>query len=269
MAARSALKGVLRHASKWAFAAADVPFRTRPGPRILIYHQIDAGMGRQMEVTREQFEYQLDWVLASGTVVGLDEAMARAGDPDADRLYVLTFDDGYRDVYDHAFPLLRSAGVPFLVYVTTGPVEAGHGVDPEGRDHPISWPQLAEMAAAGATIGSHTHTHPDLRLLEGDQIDEELARSDRLIEERLGVASEHFCYPYGYWSETAHGFVKERYRTATLGSGPPVTAMTDPHLIHRIPVQLGDGKLFFRRKMKSGMVYEDRVRRRVAGYEGI
>ncbi|REK19095.1 MAG: hypothetical protein DWQ40_07935 [Actinobacteria bacterium] len=269
MAASGTLKAGLRHASKWVFAVADFPFTPRPGPRILIYHQIAAGMGRQMEVSREAFEYQLGWLLDNGSIVTLDEALERAGEPESHKLFVLTFDDGYRDVYEQAFPLLREAEVPFLVYVTTGPVEAGRGEDEEGRDAPLSWQQLTSMAGAGATIGSHTHTHPDLRRLSHSEIERELEESDALIMRNLGIKSEHFCYPYGYWSEAAHPLVADRYRTATLGGGPAVTAATDPHLIHRVPIQLSDTKLFFKRKMTSGMVLEEKVRRRISGYQGI
>jgi len=100
-------------------------------------------------------------------------------------------------------------------------------------------------------------------------VEVELAESDRLIEQRLGIKSEHFCYPYGYWSTTAEPAVKGRYRTATLGGGASVGPSTDPYRIHRVPIQLGDGQFFFLRKMKSGMVHEETLRRRVSGYRGV
>jgi hypothetical protein len=56
----------------------------------------------------------------------------------------------------------------------------------------------------------------------------ELARSDQLIEARLGVQSEHFCYPYGYWSATAEPAVRGRYRTATLGGDPRLARPPTP-----------------------------------------
>jgi peptidoglycan/xylan/chitin deacetylase (PgdA/CDA1 family) len=259
---------MLRAAAKSVFAAADVPYRRRPGPRILIYHQVGSSLGRQMEVSAAAFEFQLRWLLENGSIVSLDEALDRANEPDADRLYVLTFDDGYRDVYDTAYPMLAAAGVPFVLYVTTEPVDSGRAMTPGGQAEPLTWDQLSEMAEGGATVGSHTHTHPDLRGTPADVIESELAESDRLIEKRLGIKSEHFCYPYGYWSPTAEPLIRERYRTATLGAGPPVRPDDDRHRIHRVPIQLSDGSFFFTRKMKSGMVFEEKVRRRIAGYQG-
>ncbi|MEX2132615.1 MAG: polysaccharide deacetylase family protein [Acidimicrobiia bacterium] len=269
MVGPGAVNPAARALVKTVLAAADVPFRIRPGPRILIYHQVGSGLGRQMEVTTDAFEFQLNWLMEHGSIVNLDEALERSGEPNSHRLFVLTFDDGYRDVHDTAFPLLRSAQVPFLVYATTEPIETGRATTPGGQAEPLTWNQLTEMAEAGATIGSHTHTHPDLRVTPAEVVEMELAQSDLLIERRLGIKSEHFCYPYGYWSVTAEPAVRGRYRTATLGAGPPVSPSSDPHRIHRVPVQLGDGKFFFTRKMKSGMVHEETLRRRVAGYRGV
>lgn len=259
----------VRTLAKLAFAAADLPYRTRPGPRILIYHQVGAGLGRQMEVTTAAFEFQLEWMIDNGSIVSLDEALERSGDADSHKLFVLTFDDGYRDVYDTAFPMLRAAQVPFLIYVTTEPVASGRAMNTGGRSEPLTWGQLSEMVEAGAEVGSHTHTHPDLRELPAGVVEMELTESDRLLESHLGIRSDHFCYPYGYWSATAEPAVRDRYRTATLGGGPPVGPDTDPHRIHRVPIQLGDGKFFFTRKMKSGMVHEETLRRRAAGYRGV
>jgi hypothetical protein len=171
----------VRTLAKLAFAAADLPYRTRPGPRILIYHQVGAGLGRQMEVTTAAFEYQMEWLADNGSIVSLDEALKRSGDPDSHRLFVLTFDDGYRDVYDTAFPILRAAEVPFLIYVTTEPVASGRASSPGGQAEPLTWGQLSEMVEAGAEVGSHTHTHPDLRGAPADVVEMELAESSRPI----------------------------------------------------------------------------------------
>ncbi len=267
--ADSILKRGLRKAVKAAVAAGDVPFRRREGPRILIYHQVGSALGRQMEVSKEAFAKQIEWIVSNGSIVSLEDAVQKAGEADSDRLFVLTFDDGYLDMYENAFPMLRSLGVPFTVYVTTGPVESGVGTIEGGGAEPPSWEQLEEMASHGATIGSHTHTHPDLRHETAERISRELAESDDLIEARLGIRSRHFCYPYGYWAPEADRLVRARYETATLGAGAPVTPDTDPYLIPRIPVQLSDGHFFFVRKMESGMIHEEWVRRKVSGYRGV
>ena len=118
------------------------------------------------------------------------------------------------------------------------------------------------------TVGAHTHAHMDLRHASLLEIDEDLGRSDRLIMDRVGIAPKHFAYPWGYWSPLSDTVVRGRYQTAALGGGRPLTAETDPYLIHRLPVQRSDGAFFFRRKAKRGMRLEEKVRRIARGYDG-
>ncbi len=263
------LKEGARRSAKIVFAAADPLFGDFPGPRILIYHQIGAGLGRQMEVTKAAFVAQLDWMAANGTVVSLDQAVAERGKPGSERQYVLTFDDGYDDFYRLGYPELVKRNMPFTLYLTTHPVESREPLFPGGGAEPLTWAQIEDMATSGLmTLGAHTHRHLDMREATADQAIEELETSDRLIEKRMGTIPEHFAYPWGYWSEAAGAAVKARYTTATLGTGAPITAGTDPLLLNRVAVQLSDGVFFFRRKLRTGMRLEDVVRRRLAHYEG-
>lgn len=263
------LKEAARKASKVAFAAADPFFGSFGGPRILIYHQIEAGLGRQMEVTKKAFVAQLDWLDTHGTVVSLDDAVAARGSEHAERRFVLTFDDGYDDFFRHGYPELVARGMPFVLYLTTHPAESGEALLPGGGAEPVTWDQVATMLESGLmTLGAHTHTHLDLRTASADQVEDELGRSDDLIRLRTGVVARHFAYPWGYWSEAADGSVRKRYATATLGTGPPINASTDPLLLNRVAVQLSDGVFFFTRKMRTGLRLEDVVRRRLVGYGG-
>ncbi len=263
------LTDAVRPVAKVLFAAADLFHRRPPGPRILIYHQIGAWLGRQMEVTEEDFVRQIDWMQEHGEIVDLDTALERRGESDSDRLFVLTFDDGYRDVYTNGFPLLKERGLPFTLYLATESIETGVPLTPGGRADPLTWDQIREMNDSGLlTIGAHTHRHVDLRHLEIVEIEEELDVSNALIEERVGVAPTTFAYPWGYWSAAAEDPVRTRYRSAVLGGGAPVTAATDEYLVNRIPVQLSDGFWFFQRRLTGGLVWEDRTRRRIRGYSG-
>ena len=88
------------------------------GVTILTYHRIGGGTPDELDLPVRAFESQLEALLDGGhDVVALDEALDRldAGDPRPS--VVLTFDDGFADVYDHAWPHLRERSVPFTVYV--------------------------------------------------------------------------------------------------------------------------------------------------------
>lgn len=258
----------LRVASKGVFATVDLLSGDYPGPRVLIYHQIGAGLGRQMEVTKESFDAHVSWLIKHKTVVDLDTAISRRGDEGADQLVVLSFDDGYDDFYRLGFPVLQANRLPFVLYLSTEPIETGKPFGPP-QALPLTWDQVQDMSSSGLmTTGAHTHRHPDLRVLSPAEVAEELALADELIERRLGHRPRHFAYPYGYWSQSADTEVRARYVSAALGGGPAVTAATDPLMLHRLPIQLSDGVFFFRRKLKTGLCLEESVRRVVNRYKG-
>lgn len=255
---------LLRQGAKLTFAASDLVLPSPPGPRLLIYHQVGTGASRQMEVTTDDFVWQLDWLVSNREVVDLDTAIKRWHEPDADRLVVLTFDDGYEDTFTTAFPRLRERGFPFALYIATGMIDGASG---EGV-RSLTWEQIEEMAASGLlTVGAHTHTHRDLRGVGYDETLSELGACNQLIEDRLGVVPRHFAYPWGYWDEPAHRAVSETYTTAVLGSSPWPTPF-DRHKIHRFPVQLSDGKRWFPSRLRSGLLAEEWLRRRLRGYRG-
>lgn len=255
-----------RTVGKAVFAAADLLRRSPDGPRLLIYHQVGSDLGRQMEVTREDFLWQLDWLAEHREVVTLDEALRRWRAAGAHRLVVLTFDDGYRDTHRVAFPALKERGMPFTLYLSTSHMERGEG---EVGAEPLTWDETASMVESGlVTIGSHTHSHLDLRTASAQRVEDEVGRADELIATRLGVVPRHFAYPWGYWAEAADHVVRARYESAALGSAHKQSHVPDHHLLHRFPVQLSDGRIWFGRRLAGGFMMEEKVRRRLRGYSG-
>lgn len=269
MTIKSRVKRGVFFAAKTGFSLLDLRSERMPGPRILIYHQVGAGLGRQMEVTEVNFRRQLEWIVSNGEVVSLDQALSQLGTEGSDRRFVLTFDDGYEDIHRLAWPIMRDMQLPFLLYLTTNPTETGESLFPGGGAEPITWAQVDEMLESGLmTLGAHTHRHLELGRMKVEEIEEEIGLSNELIVKRSGVTPTHFAYPWGYWSEAADPVLRRSYETATLGSGAPIGPDTDRFQLNRVPVQLTDGMAFFKRKMTTGLLLEDRIRRRMAGYEG-
>lgn len=259
---------ISRVAAKGVFALGDLVLPRPAGPRLLIYHQVGTDHGHQMEVDEAHFASHLAWLQDNYELTNLETAVSRWEEPGSERLVVLTFDDGYRDVYATAFPMLREREVPFVLYISTGLVGSPSGGDAFAGD-PLSWDEIAEMAGSGLlTVGAHTHSHPDMRQISVAQAADELDESDGIIEEKVGVRPRHFAYPYGFWSTSADALVRDRYATAVLGGKPRPSPGLDPHLIHRYPVQKSDGELFFRARVRRGLGLEEIVRRRIKGYRG-
>src|SRR5262249_11893356 len=100
----------------------------RPGGVTLGYHRGGGDLGAgaagsipAMLPSRRMFEQQLDWIGRRFKFVDLDEMGRRFADggPADTRLAAVTFDDGYRDTYEEAFPILKRKGIPSAVFVVT------------------------------------------------------------------------------------------------------------------------------------------------------
>jgi peptidoglycan/xylan/chitin deacetylase (PgdA/CDA1 family) len=247
---------------------------------ILMYHRVTGDSGLELDIDFRDFEAQMRWLAGYGEVVSLGDALngAKGAMPVAhDRpTFVLTFDDAFRDFYTHAWPILRSFGLPSTLYVPTGFVEhpervpLSRGVRRGVALAPVSWDMLEELVDSPlVTIGAHTHDHYELPLLSDDRIEEELGQCDDLLWERLGVQVEHFAYPRGLWDERVERLVKKRYRSAVhVGGGALEGTRWDRYRLPRIPVQASDRMRWFKARINGDLRYEESAVRMVKRLSG-
>lgn len=176
------------------------------GPRvvILVYHAVTDGRGddpEQLAVPLDLFAAQMTWLAELGhPVVSLDAA-ARALREGAVRgpQVVLTFDDGYRSLYTHAFPVLHRCGYPATAFLVPGVMDGRVPRDfmPAALGPVLSWREARQMQAHGITFGSHTLSHRKLSGLAASEVAREIEESCRAIEDALSAPVTTFCYPYG------------------------------------------------------------------------
>ncbi len=178
---------------------------------ILLYHHISETIDSQYNVHPERFAEQMKWLSDRGysTITVADLARAiREGISVPARPVILTFDDGYRDVYENAFPILQKYGYTATFYIV------GETIDKAGN---LSTSELLELVAAGWEIGSHSMTHADLN--EDDNWEHEIYNSRIILEEKLGVEVFTFAYPYGRASDAVRSFTADAGYTAAVGLG--------------------------------------------------
>ncbi len=146
---------------------------------------------RDLTVSPALFEAQLAYLVTNGIeAVTLDRLYEHLGgrQPLPSKAVVLTFDDGYADNHEVAFPLLKQYGMVGTFFVTTGLL---------GRPGYMTWEQLEEMADAGMAIEAHSITHADFTKVAPAQLARELAVPRQEIEQRLGRISRFVAYPAG------------------------------------------------------------------------
>jgi peptidoglycan/xylan/chitin deacetylase (PgdA/CDA1 family) len=178
---------------------------------ILMYHYIsapppDAGaVRRDLSISPAQFEAHLRYLQDQGyTTVSLEEVVMalQVGQPLPDRPIVLTFDDGYRDHYDHAFPLLQQYGMTGTFFLITSVIDQGHA----GY---VTWDQVIEMDAAGMSMQPHGYTHDDLKGRSRDYLIWQMLGSKEAIEARTGKPVRFFCYPAGRYDAQGINVLRE------------------------------------------------------------
>lgn len=226
------------------------------GATVLIYHRVGGGSPDERDVPVEAFARQVE-ALRGVRVVPLDEAVDRLERGDASPTTVLTFDDGFADVHEHAWPLLRDAQLPFTLYLASGYVgttmhwEGSTAKDTGGKA--LSWDQLREMVDSGlCTVGNHTHDHVRPELLEVGQLD----RCSAEVRANLGVETRHFAYTWGIPVPAMEPELRRRFRTAATGELGRNVPGGDPLRLRRVPVRGTDPLAFFSAKVAGSLLAE-------------
>ena len=124
-----------------------------------------------------------------------------------DKTFLLTFDDGFLGVYEHAFPLLAAMGWRATMFLVSGLIgredEWCRRENPSGKSHPLlGRREIEEMARRGFSFQSHSRSHPDLTKVDHRALADELAGARRDLEDLLGQPVLYLAYPYGRYDET-------------------------------------------------------------------
>lgn len=173
---------------------------------VLCYHAISYRWGAALSSHPDRLRAQLELLISHGYQGSTFTDAVR--EPRDAKTLVVSFDDAFRSVLEHAKPVLDDLGLPGTIFVPTAfpdrkPRLSWPGIDHwDGTEHEhelvtLSWRGLAEMADAGWEVGSHTRTHPYLTLLDDSELEWELAESRRECEAALGIACRSLAYPYG------------------------------------------------------------------------
>ena len=186
-------------------------FETEEQVVVLTYHRV-APRGEDWElpaILPSIFERELEYLNQHYHVISLDELVRALRDgfktlPEKHgrRFVVVTFDDGYKDNYDFAFPLLKKYSIPATFYISTGFIENSETVSPSHkamhRHSFMTWQNIQEISHDSLmTIGAHTVTHPRLTSISLDQVKEEMVFSKNVLEEKLNTKVTTFAYPFG------------------------------------------------------------------------
>ena len=206
---------------------------------ILEYHRVDritshlSPLTRRLTVTPAVFAAQMNWLKVHGfhavtqleAFEGLEEGKSLPSRP-----IMITFDDGYRDVWGKASPVLERLRMPATVYVITDRVS---GRDPSF----LTWSELRDLERRGIAIGSHTVTHADLATLSDARALAELRQSRAALEAQLGHPVQWFSYPHDDFNARVVALVRAAGYVLAVTEQPGSQQLADqPLLLHRYEI---------------------------------
>ncbi len=184
---------------------------------ILMYHHIDdppPSVGRiryNLSVPPNRFEAHLRYLKEAGyTTISLDDLVyyLTRGRPLPPKPVIITLDDGYRDNYTAAFPLLKKYGFTATFFIITDVVNQGH------PDY-LTWDMVREMRQAGMQFGVHGRTHIDLSQASRDHLIWQALGSTEVFQVELGEPARYISYPSGRYDDEVIAI----YRSAHYWAG--------------------------------------------------
>ena len=231
--AKSTVKGTAKNAAIAEQAPTPLP---NPEPitsvhvPILMYHHLEELSGeqasdpdyQQLFVAPQAFREQVAYLRDNGynTITFAELMGAFNGEVSLPaNPVIITFDDGWDDIYTVAYPILKQHGQRATFFIPSNWVENLPGV--------VSWAQIEEMSAGGMEIGSHSVTHPYLTTADPDWRKYEIEGSKATLEEHIKKSVTALAYPYGLYDDTVIADVKAAGYLTACTIDPGATATPD------------------------------------------
>lgn len=198
---------------------------------VLNYHKVD-NMNISLSVLPKDFDAQMAYLAEHGyhtiTPGELYDSLS-TGEELPENPVLITFDDGYKDNYQQAYPILQKYGFKATVFVITGFLDK--------QPNYLTWQQAKEMEQNGISIESHTVSHKSMTELTDDQLREELVNSKKAIENHLDKKVDFVAYPTGTYNLHIANLVKEAgYKAAFTIKYGNVDKASNVYALERVPI---------------------------------
>jgi peptidoglycan/xylan/chitin deacetylase (PgdA/CDA1 family) len=226
---------------------------TRSDACALMYHSI-GDSDTPLTVSPASFESQMRWIRENRNPISGEQLRGylAGGDVPPDSVLV-TLDDGYKDNYTTAWPILQRYEIPAVLFVATGFVDAKIPLY-AAMLPALSWGEIRELHSSGMIeIGAHTRTHIRLSEVEAEVARRTIVDSKADLEDALGVSVQSFCYPQGRFNQQVVEMVSEAGFSLAFGGVGHINRKTTPHRVPRLRVDRMTALLDFTQAITRGL----------------
>lgn len=174
---------------------------------IFTYHNISKNYEDEWATTPLIFKRDMEWLAKRGYKgISLREFFE---DIKQEKVFVLTFDDGYKDFFDVAMPILTELEFSATVFIVSGMMgKVNYWQKKELQSELLNWVEVCLIADMGHEIGSHGLYHRDFFKLSDEELEKEIVGSRKIIEEITGVPVVSFSYPWNRCNEKISNIVE-------------------------------------------------------------
>lgn len=198
---------------------------------ILMYHSISDNPKNLLCLSPAKFAEQMQHLKDAGyhpiTFQDLDDW--KTGLPIPVKPVLITLDDGYRDNYTDAYPILKRLNLKATIFLVTGFLNEKQNLTVD---------MTKEMLASGLIqFGSHSISHSDLSTLPDERLRSEIFQSKQALESKLGVPITSFCYPSGRFNDKTLAYVKEAGYHFAVTTKPGWSELSQgEYTLHRVRI---------------------------------
>ncbi len=169
---------------------------------ILLYHHVSESTPASTSVSPDTFEQHMAYLADNYTVLPLKDIVTALKDkqPLPNKVIAITFDDGFKNIYQNGHPVLSKYKLPYTVFINPDLVDK--------VNYHLSWDDMRAMAEQGASFANHNLRHEHLLSRQPNESDDawltrrisDIQAAEQLLEDNLGVKDKFFAYPYGEYS---------------------------------------------------------------------
>lgn len=232
--------------------------------RILLYHSIHPFY--PLSVHPDNFERQMKYLVNNKfRLISLDSLQEVLDSEVKGNFVILSFDDGYDDNFEYAFPILKKFNLPAIIFLATRFINQDKFNNGYQNSRLfaglkfLTWKKIELMSSYGISFGSHTHSHIDLGKASLEDIEKEIITSKEIIEKKIGKSTHFFAYPFGrlnnLGSKTVKILTKFEFKFACSNIWGIVSKNFHPYILPRCLIENKDTLDDFRSKVSGNWDY--------------